>query len=837
MLYEKKDRVFELLASEPQGITLEHIEADTFVVDTGNADIQQGCYDHHSGSGYGSAAETIYYNEGNVRGRIAGLAGGEAVPSLKIKMHREPDFDCIASAWLIITIDGHRTDKKLPDGTYTVAKYASFIDQGRLSISRVNPHNPAAILYAVYGLYEKSGPEESEADFVIRKGLRLMDALREYAADKNLDELLKGKNGEETVAILNDITLSDEAFSDEYKIIDEDWARYQEDKRKLCKERTDFKVFARRNCSDRCIQKDYCSDCGGDRIEECRALIWYGKPTCLFHKQWARLEGYVLTFIPCDPQKQANKQAVAGPNTGPNDGPDGRLSGGPYCETPSGRVPLSRAIISVNPEQEYCLKNLAVILEIMECEKEERLLGGQAGEKRSRSRKRGGYEDEPWVTNIDPWYDGRNYKNTIVDAPATGSLLTIDEILYAAEHYTEKCIQSVKSRIAYPFLYESIEDYKKLTEAFDNRYRRISAGEGKSGAVPEKMFPKMKEEGYLRDHAKDYFCGRSRSKGGSGGYGSWYEASDFLPSDGKKAENVRIVLFGTGIGFVFREEEDSFFEARNSIDTGRIREKIADCRREGLEYIRSMPSCKPLAPVFQIYCRVNGTYFNYMQGAEKIAGLVLNNQNADGLTASDGQYRISGRGSLIGLSLSANVLVEFEDAAAASSAKRDGLEDRFRNEWYLEYLLAVHQTEAMMNYRLLIGQAPSNKNYRHIAYLREHFVDFMSRGYFANVTSDTLGAGLYAKWQELLSAERIKNEVLEQIGSLDDIANRKFQKNISVITFILLPVTVVLTVIQAGTGLIGLEGRGPGIWITLLACLASSIPGIAYYFLSKDKEV
>src|SRR5262249_51371382 len=84
-----------------------------------------------------------------------------------------------------------------------------------------------------------------------------------------------------------------------------------------------------------------------------------------------------------------------------------------------------RAIISVAPDSDVCLRGLAALLEESESRRRREVYGVDdrvtdltAGVPRV---------PRPGYANADPWYDGRGHEYTIVDAPRGGTMLTADE--------------------------------------------------------------------------------------------------------------------------------------------------------------------------------------------------------------------------------------------------------------------------------------------------------------------------------------------------------------------------------------------------------------------------
>jgi hypothetical protein len=91
-----------------------------------------------------------------------------------------------------------------------------------------------------------------------------------------------------------------------------------------------------------------------------------------------------------------------------------------------------RTIVSVPPESSLTLKGLGLFLERME--RQERKRQGRSDEDAPRFQAvddGGQVHVDPLFSSSDPWYDGRGHNFTIVDAPRSGSLLSLEQVYQA----------------------------------------------------------------------------------------------------------------------------------------------------------------------------------------------------------------------------------------------------------------------------------------------------------------------------------------------------------------------------------------------------------------------
>jgi len=91
-----------------------------------------------------------------------------------------------------------------------------------------------------------------------------------------------------------------------------------------------------------------------------------------------------------------------------------------------------RTIVSVPPESTLTLKGLGLYLERLE--QRERKRQGRRDEDAPRFQavdEEGQIHVDPLFSSSDPWYDGRGHNFTIVDAPRSGSLLSLEQVYQA----------------------------------------------------------------------------------------------------------------------------------------------------------------------------------------------------------------------------------------------------------------------------------------------------------------------------------------------------------------------------------------------------------------------
>lgn len=337
---------------------------------------------------------------------------------VEIVIHQHPDLDCFASAYLARYLI--ETGDLPPKSIYEpLIDYVEEVDSGRLIIDGNNLCTAAPISYAIEEIIKSRQPYISADNLnqlTLGRGLELVDYIIQ-----RLETLLPGERNLFHPGLFS----AQNPFSEEISLVIKDYEQYKkevEDK-SLCEIRTVRLPLISR--TDNCL-------------EEVDGLFWYHPPGCLLHKHWARQDldyspgrqGFILTFIP-------------GSRTPVN------LLERNIC-LPGNQIEqeVNQVIISVNPNSNVCLRGLAEKLEFAECQAELNRFGE---ERRQMWRNRNPRFPESWCDNADPWYDGRAFSYTIVDAPGIGSLLSVEEIRNITLDFTSPRINKHICRMVIPF--------------------------------------------------------------------------------------------------------------------------------------------------------------------------------------------------------------------------------------------------------------------------------------------------------------------------------------------------------------------------------------------------
>ena len=399
-------------------------------LDVGNQ-LQPGVIDHHHLAAYqGSAASLVLAHPELILASVNSLR--EDIP-FTIMLHKNPDLDCLASAYLSIS---YLTSGSFPEGGESLARYADSVDGGYLGMSCSNP----------FALYSAC------MDLAHRLSLCIWnsqdDMWRRFVGDAlDVVDFVVRKVAREGVSVLDvDAFLCPGLFRpqdrDEVK---DDIVHYR---RKL----SDPKSNARR------LFLRLPRQLGGTAEVEAILVRDVQHPQdperCMFFRDWARSDSALC----------------------PGAGGFVALS---VFESESSVNPR-RCIISVKPDSGVWLRGLGALLDHAEAEERRKIhtVDDRAMDPTTRQPKlpRRGY------SNSDPWYDGRAHSYTIVDSPRAGTVLTAERI----EEIFIGFGRSQKS-VSEPLKLVSLDERLGSLESDEDALKLLSslAREGQRGRGPE----------------------------------------------------------------------------------------------------------------------------------------------------------------------------------------------------------------------------------------------------------------------------------------------------------------------------------------------------------------
>ena len=354
-------------------------EKNTIWIDVGNK-MEKGILDHHGEENDNSecAAEMVYKHPEFVLQNITNS------DDLTIVGHILPDFDCVASAYLVKKL---AENGELSPEMEKIVEYARLTDTGKIRPSRNDVRNPYSILNA-----EAYMPQNANVNFdelnqnIMKKGFELI----EYCLERI-------RKNPELSFDSPELIEENSPFMEEIKLLEEASKQYEEvvetaEETELTLPTIDGKT---KKVPGIFVKKVPQNELTRDMM-----------------KNWLRNDGYVFTSIAIYDSKKWRKE-------------NGEIYEG---------VDTSRAILSVAPDQGVNLKGLGELIE--EAENEECKKLGIIRFSKSRNGEIL-YTNRPGYNSPDPWYDGRGHKYEIIDGPMAGSVLSISTINEIAKAYSK----------------------------------------------------------------------------------------------------------------------------------------------------------------------------------------------------------------------------------------------------------------------------------------------------------------------------------------------------------------------------------------------------------------
>jgi len=398
---EKNEEISVNFKFVRNGTTVEKAELNEIWIDVGNK-MEMGIIDHHGEGKDNSvcATEMVYKHPELVLGNITNPN------EVTIVGHILPDFDCVASAYLVKQlVEKGSIDSEMQK----IVDYAMKTDTGRINPSRDEVNSPYAILNSFAYMPENAGVSFDELNRnIMNNGFKLIDYCMERIRQNpelNFEshELIGDNN-----PFIENMNLLKEATTQYDEIVDND---EMSEKTQITLPTVDGNsqkvsgIFIKRM----------------PKNELARDMM----------KNWLRDDGQVFTSIPV------------------YDSNNFRDENGNKTD-----IKTARVILSVAPDKGVTLEGLGKKLEEREDNKCKEL-----NIKRYSKDREGNvsYANRPGYDSPDPWYDGRGHNYEIVDGPMSGSVLTVEEINDTAKEYSKHI--EIATR-----LQQSVDKSKELSQ-------------------------------------------------------------------------------------------------------------------------------------------------------------------------------------------------------------------------------------------------------------------------------------------------------------------------------------------------------------------------------------
>jgi hypothetical protein len=752
------------------------------VLDVGGAN-EGFIFDHHFPNGPKDCAAKLVLDNKNRLNELYEKIKEDENKNVQIVVHNDPDFDCACAAWLVEKyLNG---DDLSSEGTKWVVQYAALVDSGILKISNEYFLAPSSAMYAFYELAQKKIKNEEinpndKNEWILDRAFKLLNWCAENLSEIDIDDYKKIDNKR-----VFDLMTNAHIFDQEYRLLKDDRAKYEEEllNKYICETVENFKVFNREKS-----------------IKGVKALIYHQQPKSSLTKYWARNDGYIFTLIPqpCDGQWDNAIWKPPGFSGKPN-----------------------RVIISVPPDSEYNLQTLAIQLERAECEYERRILGDAAELKRTRTVVRNGYENERWVTNNDPWYDGSSKNYTIVDSPYSLSFLSTEKIIDVAKSFTEKDVTNVQIKIIYPIIIK--DDNKLKNDSWSCFFNHQNSRKDENNTWEISSENPANASNCLFDYAKKLLnpsgvMDRATKIGALWCQNNHKFVISITENNGVKeyaviSSNDReshrssykiidstMVCFPSKIAFLILSV--NIDDIKLSSDIPGILKGMSCNFKNDLKIFFDINQLDLKDPVFFIFAEFNKVkYINLDIGHDVYSicsfldeTLPLTDGSNEKILMESMLLRVNA-GTVFGFSRNCSVL------AAISTQKSDvpqfikAYRENFNGQWLYEWILAMHQHWKMVGMKTRLGTSDISKR-GNLSKLRSELVEFTANACFTQVTADPLGVELYNRWKQLLTLDDLNEEVSTQIESLDENSRSTFESTVSHISFIFFPLFVILSILD-----------------------------------------
>lgn len=780
-------------------------KSNRIFLDVGNSlDFEKGIIDNHHFDStkndktkeFKSIASYCYHKENEIKNYIHNIKKQD----VEIVVHNEPDIDCFVSAYII---ERYLNNQTLPRDTEILIKSVEDIDSGRMEFKNVKPINPCFIVYAIASVIKegiKKFNEENKAngktmnnedEQSMKKGIQLTEAII-----NELSQLPINKKSLDNVNLSSKTDL----FKRELELLSDDYNNYINDYNdtEIC-EKGKIKLPLKDSCEN--------------ELSEVDALFWLTVPNCILHKYWSRQdkkaplgEGYVFTFIP----SEINLDACAR-HDNENDSFDKvELKG----------IKVNKAIISVSPNSKVCLKGLGESLEIAERETEKNFFGKNIHNWRSRNKSR---FPESWCDNEDPWYDGRNFDYTIIDAPRVGSLMSFKEIRHIVKNFTAPIVDEHLTRFVIPFDFDE-KNYKNLCGKLDKTINRKSyeatVKDYFNSYIQRYLFEDFSVKSNM-DNCNKYFTNYNVLSNEN------IFTEESINSISISNTDLNFIVFKYGVGFIHFDINisknngslcfDEILRINNIINNSYKQELIfkgildkLDINCYGIKkkklMIYSGMSIKSSIlyekkhneMIYKLMNFINWKddnnnvrYMEYLTDNDIIKSkeniYYGFNKNGGALLIVDDNYECVGN-----KSCSSCIITDLSlKQKCINNKNSEAINKHFAEIDFYIFILAVQQRLSLLDFNNKLSIYDKRRNMKDIQRLRSLLLNFTTQGWFTEITEDKIGTEFYKKWTTVFENKELYYDIYNQLSAVDDYYKSKTSSKFTLISAITFPVIII----------------------------------------------
>lgn len=782
---------------ERQGYCVESdVPENVVYIDVGNR-LSPGVIDHHH-------MVSMISEEAQLSSSVLIVRCRHFIPKdlRVIVTHEYPDMDSWLAVYLAIYF---HQNNSLPKRYEFLTSFANAYDNGKLNYSLSGSNEVIGLI----NMLQYMTISDDDLHFAILcRGLKLVELL--FESINKVPDL----SDDETISWEQiDLTEIKRYFSNEFNALKTDYDVYKSEL-----ENSDIIEVKKVNVLNQVTGE----------IEAVNGMIWNNVPACRLHKHWARCEmsydgEIVATFIPMN------------------------------CDLSDiGGVSPTRVIISVDPNSPYSLAGLAEQLDAIECRKEKFLFSEKLELVRANSGKPVRFI-EGWCNSDDPWYDGRSHNYTIVDTPRRGSILSQNEIESAFLRYLDNKIHHGIVRHVFSF------NFRKSAQAIDFKgfaqgllqFKPLDIGKafGAHGCTEE-----------LYSHINNYFMNSSNEsirafellddeflKQMKAEYRKVQEAVGMDHTVVVAVEKTSLLIFKYGIGYIINEVkvQDSegwipgedyirfdealthHYQAFTGICEKRFR--IMDDYRVRFNYVYSLHNLM-----------LSGFGSTLKSKAELIDTLInrrthVSNAAYEGPRLQTIVSKIEAVDKEIFHDSGKNGYALLWEKGNEGEVTENGIESLFEMQ-FMVFLFAVHQRDCLLNFsQRLANFASSRKGISALSQLQHEFMDFMTQGWFSEISVNSSIDGIYKKWSRALSTSSLYDEVNAQLKSFNEYIHSLRGKKISFLGSLLIPLTMVTTLYNNDIVKYLLRDVGNVQFYMVITCILIA-PAI-YWFLDNTPRV
>ncbi|MFZ5352414.1 MAG: hypothetical protein ACOZCL_06760 [Bacillota bacterium] len=154
-----------------------------------------------------------------------------------------------------------------------------------------------------------------------------------------------------------------------------------------------------------------------------------------------------------------------------------------------------------------------------------------------------------------------------------------------------------------------------------------------------------------------------------------------------------------------------------------------------------------------------------------------------------------------GFSKNGEVLFLIDDDDSGSTKVSDSIRQIRSSFWDKEFyifLIALHQRNSLLRFTDKMAEYDRKSRRNKISALRGSYIEFVTQGWFSQISNDEVATQIYKRWQYLFDNERLNKEISEQISTVDDYNQVIFSRTFEILSAIVFPVLTLSAIFGIG---------------------------------------